>query len=94
MTERDPPAGPLSGQRLQQVARRVANELPGISRGRPDERIITVKSEPEQARALQRGYGSIVPGRYLNKAHWDRLGEHSTISDRRPAETSHWPGVR
>lgn len=40
----------------------------------PGERIITVKSEPEQARALQHSYTSIVAGRYLDKAHWISLG--------------------
>lgn len=33
----------------------------------PDEQIITVKREPEHARAQVRGYASISPGRYLDK---------------------------
>ncbi|MFD3839161.1 MmcQ/YjbR family DNA-binding protein [Streptomyces sp. NPDC058642] len=40
----------------------------------PDEQIITVKCEPEHARALERGYASITPGRYLDKRHWVTLG--------------------
>ncbi len=40
----------------------------------PDEQIITVKSEPEQARALRHSYPSIIAGRYLNKAHWISVG--------------------
>ncbi|WP_406224026.1 MmcQ/YjbR family DNA-binding protein [Streptomyces canus] len=40
----------------------------------PDEQIITVKCEPEHARALERGYASITPGRYLDKRHWISLG--------------------
>ncbi|GAA2605188.1 hypothetical protein GCM10010304_63760 [Streptomyces roseoviolaceus] len=40
----------------------------------PDEQIITVKCEPEHARALERGYTSITPGRYLDKRHWISLG--------------------
>lgn len=40
----------------------------------PDERIITVKSEPAQARTLRHSYPSIVAGRYLNKAHWISVG--------------------
>lgn len=96
MPDRDPPAGALTGQELQHVARSAATALPGVTRGRPfvdkldvykvsgkvflivtddpNERIITVKSEPEQARVLQRSYTSIVAGRYLNKAHWISVG--------------------
>ena len=40
----------------------------------PDEQIITVKCEPEHARAQERGYASITPGRYLDKRHWISLG--------------------
>lgn len=40
----------------------------------PDEQIITVKCEPEHARALERGYASITAGRYLDKRHWVTLG--------------------
>ncbi|MFJ2238195.1 MmcQ/YjbR family DNA-binding protein [Streptomyces sp. NPDC087859] len=40
----------------------------------PDDQIITVKCEPEHARALERGYASITPGRYLDKRHWVSLG--------------------
>jgi predicted DNA-binding protein (MmcQ/YjbR family) len=40
----------------------------------PEEQIITVKCEPEHARALERGYASITPGRYLDKRHWISLG--------------------
>ena len=40
----------------------------------PDDQIITVKCEPEHARALERGYASITPGRYLDKRHLVSLG--------------------
>ncbi|MGW2525182.1 MmcQ/YjbR family DNA-binding protein [Streptomyces sp. NPDC001617] len=40
----------------------------------PDEQFITVKCEPEYARALERNYASITPGRYLDKRHWTSLG--------------------
>lgn len=40
----------------------------------PDERIITLKCEPDHGRFLQRKYDSIAPGRYLNKAHWISVG--------------------
>jgi predicted DNA-binding protein (MmcQ/YjbR family) len=40
----------------------------------PDDQIITVKCEPEHARAQERGYASITPGRYLDKRHWISLG--------------------
>ncbi|MFG2463733.1 MmcQ/YjbR family DNA-binding protein [Streptomyces sp. NPDC048523] len=39
-----------------------------------DDQIITVKCEPEHARALERGHASITPGRYLDKRHWISLG--------------------
>ncbi|WP_433868490.1 MmcQ/YjbR family DNA-binding protein [Saccharopolyspora sp. CA-218241] len=96
MPDRDPPAGALTGQTLQHLARSAAAGLPGVTRGRPfvdkldvhkvagkvflivtddpDERIITVKSEPEQARALRHSYPSITAGRYLNKDHWISVG--------------------
>ncbi|MGW2101739.1 MmcQ/YjbR family DNA-binding protein [Streptomyces olivaceoviridis] len=40
----------------------------------PDEQIITVKCEPEHARAQERGYATITPGRYLDKRNWISLG--------------------
>ncbi|MCD7442252.1 MmcQ/YjbR family DNA-binding protein [Streptomyces lincolnensis] len=48
----------------------------------PDEQIITVKCEPEHARALERGYASITPGRYLDKRHWISLGPGRGITKR------------
>ncbi|MFE9676565.1 MmcQ/YjbR family DNA-binding protein [Streptomyces sp. NPDC006259] len=48
----------------------------------PDEQIITVKCEPEHARALERGHASIVPGRYLDKRHWITLGPGRGITKR------------
>ncbi|KUL28111.1 cytoplasmic protein [Streptomyces regalis] len=47
----------------------------------PDEQIITVKCEPEHARALER-YASITPGRYLDKRHWISLGPGPGITER------------
>ncbi|MGY4745843.1 MmcQ/YjbR family DNA-binding protein [Streptomyces sp. ATMOS53] len=48
----------------------------------PDEQIITVKCEPEHARALERGYASITPGRYLDKRHWISLGPGPGVTER------------
>jgi predicted DNA-binding protein (MmcQ/YjbR family) len=48
----------------------------------PDDRIITVKCEPEHARALERGHASITPGRYLDKHHWISLGPGPGITER------------
>jgi len=48
----------------------------------PDEQIITVKCEPEHARALERGHASITPGRYLDKRHWITLGPGQGITKR------------
>jgi predicted DNA-binding protein (MmcQ/YjbR family) len=48
----------------------------------PDEQIITVKCEPEHARAQIRGYASITPGRYLDKRHWISLGPGPGITER------------
>ena len=50
----------------------------------PDEQIITVKCEPEHARAQERGYASITPGRYLDKRHWISLGPGPGITERLP----------
>jgi predicted DNA-binding protein (MmcQ/YjbR family) len=48
----------------------------------PDEQIVTVKCEPERARAQVRGYASITPGRYLDKRHWISLGPGPGITER------------
>ncbi|MET9785747.1 MmcQ/YjbR family DNA-binding protein [Streptomyces afghaniensis] len=48
----------------------------------PDEQIITVKCEPEHARAHVSGYPSISPGRYLDKRHWISLGPGPGITER------------
>ncbi|MFJ9378569.1 MmcQ/YjbR family DNA-binding protein [Streptomyces sp. NPDC101455] len=48
----------------------------------PDKQIITVKCEPEHARALERGFASITPGRYLDKRHWISLGPGPGITER------------
>ncbi|WP_159323389.1 MmcQ/YjbR family DNA-binding protein [Streptomyces tendae] len=40
----------------------------------PDEQIITVKCEPERARALVHAHAANTPGRYLDKRHWITLG--------------------
>ncbi|WP_447038875.1 MmcQ/YjbR family DNA-binding protein [Streptomyces sp. DSM 118878] len=48
----------------------------------PDEQIITVKCEPEHARALERGHSSIAPGRYLDKRHWISLGPGPGVTKR------------
>ncbi|WP_405806899.1 MmcQ/YjbR family DNA-binding protein [Streptomyces sp. NBC_01187] len=48
----------------------------------PDEQIITVKCEPEHARAQICRYVSITPGRYLDKRHWISLGPGPGITKR------------
>ncbi|MFF7980971.1 MmcQ/YjbR family DNA-binding protein [Streptomyces sp. NPDC007901] len=48
----------------------------------PDDQIITVKCEPEHARALERGHASITPGRYLDKRHWISLGPGPGVTER------------
>jgi predicted DNA-binding protein (MmcQ/YjbR family) len=40
----------------------------------PDERIITVKAEPEHGRRLRDEHPSITAGRYLDKTHWVSVG--------------------
>jgi predicted DNA-binding protein (MmcQ/YjbR family) len=40
----------------------------------PDERIITVKCEPDHGHFLQQEHESVAPGRYLNKRHWISVG--------------------
>ena len=47
----------------------------------PDEQIITVKCEPEHARAHVHAYASITPGRYLDKRHWISLGPGPGITE-------------
>ncbi|MFF3906640.1 MmcQ/YjbR family DNA-binding protein [Streptomyces sp. NPDC001848] len=47
-----------------------------------DEQIITVTCEPEHARAQERGYATITPGRYLDKRHWISLGPGPGITKR------------
>ena len=40
----------------------------------PDELIVTVKCEPDYGDSLRQEHASIVPGRYLDKAHWISVG--------------------
>jgi len=40
------------------------------------------KCEPEHARAQERRYTSITPGRYLDKHHWISLGPGPGIAER------------
>ncbi|MFG2590285.1 MmcQ/YjbR family DNA-binding protein [Streptomyces sp. NPDC048438] len=40
----------------------------------PDERIITVKADPEHGRRLREEHPSITAGRYLDKTHWVSVG--------------------
>jgi len=46
----------------------------------PDERIVTVKAEPDRARALQQEHSAITPGRYLDKRHWISVGPGPQIT--------------
>lgn len=48
----------------------------------PDEQIITVKCDPEHARAHVHAHASITPGRYLDKRHWITLGPGPGITKR------------
>ena len=59
---------------------KVADKVFLIVTDDPDEQIITVKCEPEHARALERGHASITPGRYLDKRHWISLGSGRGIT--------------
>ncbi|GAA4054050.1 MmcQ/YjbR family DNA-binding protein [Actinomadura miaoliensis] len=47
----------------------------------PGEQIITVKCDPELARAYVYGYASITPGRYLDKRHWISIGPGPGITE-------------
>ncbi|MGW8526416.1 MULTISPECIES: MmcQ/YjbR family DNA-binding protein [Nocardiopsidaceae] len=47
----------------------------------PDERIVTVKVEPDHGRSLRRRYPSITPGRYLDKKHWPSVGAGEEITE-------------
>ena len=73
----------VSGHRVEQAARRTAEDLPGVSHGYPFTEgldvykvagkvflIVTVKVDPDHGRALQRSHESVGPGRYLDKRHW------------------------
>lgn len=46
----------------------------------PNERIITVKVEPEHGRLLERQHATITPGRYLHKMHWISVGAGPDIA--------------
>ncbi|MEU3897168.1 MmcQ/YjbR family DNA-binding protein [Streptomyces sp. NPDC045251] len=48
----------------------------------PDEQIITVKCEPEHARAQVHAHASVTPGRYLDKRHWITLGPGPGVTKR------------
>ena len=48
----------------------------------PEEPIVTVKCEPERARALQRKYETVTPGRYLDKTHWTTVGPGPGVTEK------------
>jgi predicted DNA-binding protein (MmcQ/YjbR family) len=48
----------------------------------PDERIVTLKAEPEYGRLLRQRHTWITQGRYLDKRHWISLGAgHDATAD-------------
>ncbi|MFD7291909.1 MmcQ/YjbR family DNA-binding protein [Streptomyces sp. NPDC059897] len=61
---------------------KVADKVFLIVTDDPDEQIITVKCEPELARAHVHAHASITPGRYLDKRHWISLGPGPGITKR------------
>ncbi|MEU0947234.1 MmcQ/YjbR family DNA-binding protein [Streptomyces canus] len=61
--------------------RKVSSKVFLIVTDDPDEQIITVKCEPEHARAHVRAYASITPGRYLDKRHWISVGAGPGITE-------------
>ncbi|MFH8974396.1 MmcQ/YjbR family DNA-binding protein [Streptomyces sp. NPDC017890] len=93
----------MSGEKLQDIARQVAEGLPGTDEGHPfvdklgvwkvsgkvflmvtddpQERIITVKCEPDRAHHLRRHHEAISPGRYLDKHHWISVGAGGGITE-------------
>ncbi|MEC5317695.1 MmcQ/YjbR family DNA-binding protein [Brenneria populi subsp. brevivirga] len=40
----------------------------------PDEQIITLKADPQQAQTLRDRFDTVTEGRYLDKAHWISVG--------------------
>ena len=40
----------------------------------PNEQIITVKADPQQAQALRERFDTVTAGRYLDKGHWISVG--------------------
>ena len=61
----------------------------------PDDQVITVKCEPEHARAQERGYASITPGRYLDKQVDARLRpRRGSVLARPHARRRRGPAVR
>lgn len=40
----------------------------------PDEQIVTLKAEPQQAQALRERFATVTAGRYLDKGHWISVG--------------------
>ncbi|MEU5872200.1 MmcQ/YjbR family DNA-binding protein [Glycomyces sp. NPDC047369] len=48
----------------------------------PDEPIVTLKCEPDHARALQHEHPGITQGRYLDKQHWISIGPGPHITEK------------
>lgn len=46
----------------------------------PDEPIITLKADPEQAQALRERFDTVTEGRYLDKGHWISVGAGQGIT--------------
>ena len=48
----------------------------------PDERIITLKADPDHASALRDHFQTVTFGRYLDKGHWISIGAGRGITPR------------
>ena len=60
---------------------KVAGKMFALSQLGADSLRVSVKCEPELARALREAYAAVIPGYHLNKRHWNTVIIDGSLSD-------------
>ena len=60
---------------------KVAGKMFALSQLGADSLRVSVKCEPELARALREAYAAVIPGYHLNKRHWNTVIVDGSLPD-------------
>ena len=67
---------------------KVAGKMFALSQLGADSLRVSVKCEPELARALREAYAAVIPGYHLNKRHWNTVIVDLTVDSLSPQDSS------